>query len=198
MKYRNLIQSAIIAGGLALSGASFAATPSAEILGYSCAGCHGTNGVSAGPATPSLAGMPSEYFMDSMNEYKEGTRPSTIMMRIAKGYTEEEYKLMAGFFAKQKYAATKQDFDAGKAKAGKKLHDKYCEKCHENGGGVAEENESNMLAGMPMPFMRWSFEDYDSGDRTMGKKMKKKMKKMHQKAGAEGIEQLLHYYASQQ
>lgn len=198
MKYRNLISSAIIAGGVALSGASFAVTPSAEILGYSCAGCHGTNGVSAGPATPSLAGMPSEYFMDSMKAYNDGSRPNTIMTRVAKGYTEEEYQLMAGFFAKQKFAATKQSFDAGAAKAGAKLHDKYCEKCHEDGGKLGDESESNSLAGQPMPYLTWTMEDYNNGSREMGKKMKKKMKKLHQKAGDEGIQQLLHYYASQQ
>ena len=198
MKYKNLIQSAIIAGGVALSGASFAVTPSGEMLGNTCAGCHGTYGVSTGPATPSLAGMPEEYFVESMEAYRDGTRPATIMTRIAKGYTDEEYALMGAFFVKQKSTPTKQPFDAAAAKAGKKLHKKYCEKCHEDGGSLGDDADSNALAGQPMAYVQWSLDDYNSGDRKVGKKMKKKLKSLHQRNGDEGIKQLLHYYASQQ
>ena len=198
MKYRHLIQTAIIAGGVAFSGASFAATPSGEMLGNTCAGCHGTNGVSSGPATPSLAGMPTEYFLESMNGFKDGSRPNTIMTRIVKGYTDEENQLMATFFAGQKSMPTKQKFDATAAAAGKKLHDKYCEKCHTDGGALGEDADSNALAGQPMLYNQWSIADYQSGDRETGKKMKKKLQALYNRKGDEGINQLLNYYASQQ
>ncbi|OOY43476.1 hypothetical protein BOV91_03960 [Solemya velum gill symbiont] len=40
------------------------------MLADTCAGCHGTDGVSTGPAAPHLAGMSSVYLVDSMNQFK--------------------------------------------------------------------------------------------------------------------------------
>ena len=72
----------------------------AEALANTCAGCHGTGGVSSGPASPTLAGTNPEYFNDIMKRYADGRAYSTIMGRIAKGFTTEEIALMADYFAK--------------------------------------------------------------------------------------------------
>lgn len=195
MKQSKTLQTALLACGFALSGAVFAGTPSAEMLSYTCAGCHGTGGISSGPATPSLAGISTEYFTDAMKEYKEGTRPSTIMTRIAKGYTEEESSLMAGYFSKQKFVAAKQASDASMVKKGAKLHDKYCEKCHAEGGTSAED-DAGILAGQWTPYLQYTMEDFMSGKRDMPKKMKKKVEKMKKKEGDAGMTALYNYYSS--
>ncbi|WP_419618139.1 c-type cytochrome [Thiolapillus sp.] len=65
-----------------------AETPSAAMLGYTCAGCGNSNG----PATPSLAGASKDYIIEVMDYYATGERVSTIMGRIAKGYTKDEVK----------------------------------------------------------------------------------------------------------
>ena len=195
MKRVTAVKTALIASGLFLSGAVFAGAPSAEMLSYTCAGCHGTSGVSNGPATPTIAGISEEYFVEAMNEYKEGTRPSTIMTRIAKGYSEDEFKAMAGFFSKQKFVAMTQKHDAGTAKKGAKLHDKYCEKCHAEGGTSAED-DAGILAGQWAPYIQYTMEDFLSGNREMPKKMKKKVKKMQEKTDGKGLEHLIHFYSS--
>lgn len=46
-------------------------------------------------------------------------------------------------------------------------------------------------------YLRYTFESYAKGQRKTGEKMEKKFKTMQEKAGAEGIEQLIHFYASQ-
>ena len=80
------------------------AGPSASAMANTCAGCHGTNGQSVGPASPNLAGMSEAYFVESMMGFKalpkdkthaEDARPATIMNRIAKGYTDEQIEQMA-------------------------------------------------------------------------------------------------------
>ena len=54
----NVIRSILLLGGLAAGSAALAADlPSPAMLGNTCAGCHGTNGSSMGPATPSIAGI---------------------------------------------------------------------------------------------------------------------------------------------
>jgi sulfide dehydrogenase cytochrome subunit len=196
MKYKKRLQGIFIACSVAVGGVAFAATPSASMLGNTCAGCHGTNGNSQGPATPTIAGISSEYFIESMAAYKSGERPSTIMTRIAKGYTDEEIKLMAEFFAKQKFDRKKQKFDPKMAKQGKKLHEKYCEKCHED-GGRSTEDDAGILGGQWKPYLKYTLEDFTSGHREMDKKMKKKLDQLHKSKGDAGYEQLLNYYASQ-
>lgn len=195
MKYQSLIRGAVVLGGIAFGSVAWAATPSASMLANTCAGCHGTDGVSNGPATPTIAGMSSEYFIESMKAYREGTRPATIMNRIAKGYSDEEIKAMAGYFAKQKFVRIQQDSDDKLAKKGKNLHKKYCEKCHEDGGRSADDG--GILAGQMMPYLHYSFSDFMDGSRDMPKKMKRQVEKMHEAAGDEGIEELVNYYGSQ-
>jgi len=71
-------------------------------LAAACAICHGTNGWSAEGRLPHLAGQPQEYLVRQMRDFRDGKRPATIMTQIAKGYTEEQYQLIAAFFASQK------------------------------------------------------------------------------------------------
>jgi len=46
--------------GLLLGAAQLSAAPSANVLADTCAGCHGSDGVSNGPSTPNLA-LISQY-----------------------------------------------------------------------------------------------------------------------------------------
>ena len=173
-----------------LSGAS------ADMLANTCAGCHGTYGASNGPSIPTLGGMSSTYLVEMMEGYKSGDIPSTIMGRLAKGYSEEEIKLMGEYFSKQKFvAAANQTVDAAKAEQGAELHDKYCEKCHSEIGTVAGD-DSGFLKGQWKAYLAAQFMDYSNGDRKASKKMAKQFKKMHEKAGQEGIDALVDYYSS--
>ena len=197
MKRSTLLQAALLTCGLSFSAASFAGA-SGAMLGNTCAGCHGTNGISNGPASPSLAGLDYDYLIDTMKAFKEGERRSTIMSRIAKGYSDEEIEAMSKFFADKKYVLASQKSDKAAAKRGKKLHMKYCKNCHgDTGVSSDEDDDSGMLAGQWKPYMSYTFADYLAGEREMGKKMKKKFSSMHKKAGDKGIKDLLEFYASQ-
>lgn len=169
---------------------------SGMMLSNTCAGCHGTYGSSNGPSIPTLSGMSSTYLVETMQGYKSGEIPSTIMGRLAKGYTDDEINLMGEYFAKQKFvAATGQKADEAKAKKGAKIHDKYCEKCHSEIGTVADD-DSGYLKGQWKSYLAAQMMDYQNKDRKASKKMAKKFKQMHKKHGAEGIEALVEYYSS--
>jgi len=190
----------VLAGAIILGAPGFAlaadAGPSAQMLSDTCAGCHGTDGASGGPATPSIAGISNDYFVEVMQGYKSGEVPSTVMGRLAKGYEDEDFEKMAAYFSKLSFTAAEQPFDAKLAKKGAKLHDKYCEKCHAEGGTSAED-DSGILSGQWKPYLKWTLEDYNAGDRQMIKKMKKKMRRLLSKEGKGSIQALLEYYASQ-
>ena len=72
-------------------------------LAATCSSCHGTNGVSRG-GTPSLAGRSRDDIVRAMQDYKSGAKAGTIMPQLAKGYTDAEIVLAAGWFAAQKDA----------------------------------------------------------------------------------------------
>ena len=72
----------------------------ARNLAATCANCHGTNGQARSDMKP-LAGVSSEKIVAMLADFKSGAQPATIMHQIAKGYTDEQVKLMAAFFAAQ-------------------------------------------------------------------------------------------------
>ncbi len=71
------------------------------ILSASCEGCHGTGGRSPG-AIPAIAGKSLDYIVDMLQSYRSGERQATVMGRHANGYTEEEIRLIAEYFSKQR------------------------------------------------------------------------------------------------
>jgi cytochrome subunit of sulfide dehydrogenase len=77
----------------------------ARNLAATCANCHGTNGQARAGEMVSLAGRPAAATVALMGAFKAGQVPAaTIMHQIAKGYTDEQIRLIAGYFAAQKAA----------------------------------------------------------------------------------------------
>jgi cytochrome subunit of sulfide dehydrogenase len=70
-------------------------------LALSCAACHGTDGKSPG-AIPTIAGRSAKDIKDALLAFKAGTRPSTVMNRMAKGYTDPEIDALAAYFSTRK------------------------------------------------------------------------------------------------
>ncbi|MCK4744362.1 MAG: c-type cytochrome [Sulfuriflexus sp.] len=68
------------------------------MLSNSCAACHGTDGKSPG-AIPSIHGKSSQFISRTLTEFRSGKRPSTVMGRHTKGYSDEEIRLIAEYFA---------------------------------------------------------------------------------------------------
>ena len=48
-----------------------------------------------------LAGVSADKIVAMVADYKSGAQPATIMHQISKGYTDEQIKLIAGYFAAQ-------------------------------------------------------------------------------------------------
>mgnify|MGYP001765275666 CR=1 FL=1 len=78
------------------------------MLAGPCANCHGTDGRSPGPIVP-IAGRPEAILLGQLKAFKSETPPpaTTIMNRIAKGYSDEQLSALAKYFAAIKPAAAK-------------------------------------------------------------------------------------------
>ena len=66
----------------------------------SCTGCHAA--ASGSNAMRALGGIPAAEITAKMVAFKSGGAQATIMDRIAKGFTEEEIRAIATWYAAQK------------------------------------------------------------------------------------------------
>lgn len=89
----------LVAAGLLAAIPAGAAPALAPPGASSCSGCHGP-GASAG-AVPPLRGRKAQEIAAAMAEFRSGGRPATVMDRIAKGFSEEETRAIAGWLAEQ-------------------------------------------------------------------------------------------------
>jgi len=76
-------------------------TVSGEALAHTCAACHGTQGRLGDEAFMPLAGMPPAQFVRSMQDFRAGRRPATLMGYVARGFTDADLRAMADYFARQ-------------------------------------------------------------------------------------------------
>ncbi|MDE2202047.1 MAG: cytochrome c [Burkholderiaceae bacterium] len=77
----------------------------ARIWAASCASCHHAD---TAPGTrlsaqtlPSLAGRSQAELIDTLQAFRNGTRPSTVMGQLARGYTEVQIAAIAGWLSRQ-------------------------------------------------------------------------------------------------
>ncbi len=82
-----------------------AAAPAAPItaaaaanMGSNCFTCHGPEGRSPG-SIPSLHGKTAESLVKTLQDFKSGARPSTVMARHAKGYSDAEIAAIAKYIS---------------------------------------------------------------------------------------------------
>jgi sulfide dehydrogenase cytochrome subunit len=210
------LSKALLIGMLALPCLVWAAPPSPMMLSIACSGCHGTLGASASSAMPSLGGQSKEYFVGAMKAFRSGVRPSTVMGRLAKGYTDAEIEAMAGFYARFKAAAQRAPADARLVEKGRAVfykrcrfchldrgplwreihrsrdHDPQCRHCHaEYGSRPGEPTPS--IAGQGVQYLSMELDAFRSGVRPMSADKARSVKTLT----SEDIEAVAHFYASQ-
>nr|VFJ91477.1 MAG: cytochrome subunit of sulfide dehydrogenase [Candidatus Kentron sp. LFY] len=163
-----------------------------SVLADGCGGCHGTKGVSA-PHMPSIAGLNKDYLRTIMLQYKTDERSSTIMGRLARGYTDAQIDALASYFAAQTWVSPRQEVDQRLVRRGEKIHRDKCEMCHKDGGRYMDA-KTPRLAGQAIAHLGIVLDEYrDEERRVVNKYMKKLMKKIRSK----DVEALANFYASQ-
>ncbi len=193
MKKTKMRIAALAAGLLAVGVSAAGDIRSPSMLANTCAGCHGTNGASAGDIMPIIGGLSKEYLQLVLAEYKSGERDSTIMGRIAKGYSDNELKAIAGFFAAQPWVSAPVKADAKLAAMGKEIHEKQCKTCHEEGGRVQEDDAPRLAGQWPdyaVHYLHWC---KSKGKRCEPRKMGTRVMKLSD----EELKAMAEYYVSE-
>lgn len=132
-----------------------------EVLSGTCAGCHGANGATRGDA-PAIGGLSESYLYNTMVNYKTGARHSTVMGRIARGYTDEQLRVIAAYFSAQPFGAPRAQPEVDLIVRGSRLHRGLdCVACH-GPRGIAPlvYPEFPRLAGQPQAYLRMTLEGY--------------------------------------
>jgi cytochrome subunit of sulfide dehydrogenase len=90
------------AGALALAFAVYAPAIAAEPPpgASSCSGCHATS-LKVDTPVPRILGRQPAEIVAAMQAFRSGERPSTVMGRIAKGFSEDEIRAIAVWLAAQ-------------------------------------------------------------------------------------------------
>ena len=172
-----------------------------------CATCHGKDGVSTESDIPTIAGFSRKYLISALTEHKNKTRPcpetkiregakkgeKSDMCQSTRELSDDDINQVAGYYEGKKFAPAKQAFDAALAKKGKEIHDINCDKCHSEGGRVADD-DAGINAGQWMPYLQQQMDDMKSGKRKAPKKMKPKLDGLDKAS----VDALLNYYGSKQ
>jgi sulfide dehydrogenase cytochrome subunit len=87
---------AILCSGLVCSGMMPALAAEAPPGAASCSGCHPA-GANADTPVPRLAGQEADAIVAAMLAFRSGQRPATVMNRIAKGFSDDEVRAIAGW-----------------------------------------------------------------------------------------------------
>jgi sulfide dehydrogenase cytochrome subunit len=199
--------SLLAAGALACGFAPAASAANVATLLEQCAACHGKNGASTDPHIPIIGGYSAKYIVESIRNIRNKLRPCaevTIpsgpkkgtrsdMCKVAADLDDNDAQAVAKHLAAQKFVRAKQPFDPAKAKAGAPVYKLRCEKCHEDNGASAEE-DNGILAGQWTPYLREQLVNFRSGKRQIDDKMKLRLERVTK----EDEEALLHFFASQQ
>lgn len=185
---------AVVAGGSAVA-------QGFDELVESCESCHGKDGYSTTADVPIIAGFSREGFVSTIEAFRQGERiaiefhrpgePETVMNEIARALADQDVQGLADHFSARAFRPAQQSADPALAKAGAKIHKKWCERCHSENGAYPDE-EAAILAGQWTPYLRRQFENFLTGKRKVPKTMLQRIKKL----SADDIEALLHFYAN--
>jgi cytochrome c553 len=141
-----------------------------------CANCHGDEGVSDSPDTPSLAGQLAHYTYKQLRDYKDDKRVDRIMQRASRALSDQDMADMAAYYAALPLPEPQNDNTGGevaerlvKRGDGPRLIP-ACQGCHGRSGqgnvtGGVGFAAMPVLVGQYPEYIAQTMRDYRSGER---------------------------------
>jgi cytochrome c553 len=121
-----------------------------KALAAACTKCHGEDGNSKTPGTPSLAGQQPHYLVAAIQEYHQGERGTAAMKSMLTGVDKLQLEKLGLYFASQtplpRTAPAVGDPEAGKPATA------LCGGCH-GAGGVSHDASTPSLAGQDPQYL---------------------------------------------
>ena len=159
---------------------------SGQTLSTVCAGCHGAQGISGNPATPSLAGQDAQYLAAALHGYKDGSRSDATMKGLAGGLDDTTIKNLAAYYA----SLQPQPLNVRKPLTAAQWAER-CDRCH-GVNGNSTNPRLPALAAQRRDYLQKVLEAYRSGARRSPE-----MAAMADALSEDDIKNLAAYYARQ-
>jgi len=137
--------------------AQFSAYENGKTVASTCAHCHGGDGNSKTPGTPSLAGQQPQYFVTATQEYLMGARESAPMDPMLRKMSKLDLESVALFYASQT-PAQRNAPPKGNAAAGEP-RTAVCGGCH-GSHGVSTDSATPSLAGQDPDYLTHAIKAY--------------------------------------
>ena len=151
-----------------------------------CAACHGTDGNSAAPNFPKLAGQHADYVAKQLQDFKSGERKDATMNGMAAALSEQDMADLGAFYAAQKVSVGSADearvalgeglYRAGNTASGVAA----CAACHGPTGAGNPMAKFPSLGGQHADYTTKQLKDFRAGARAndAGSMMRGVAKKM--------------------
>lgn len=152
----------------------------------SCAGCHGEDGVSSSPATPSLAGQDADYIVVALRDYKEGKRANDTMKGMAAALNDAAMKNIGAYYASLEPKAPNVRKPVTTAEWAAR-----CNRCH-GVNGNSTDPRTPMLASQRAGYLKTALHEYRTHKRASSA-----MVPMAEGLSETDIDNLANYYAHQ-
>ena len=159
-----------------------------KALARACAKCHGEDGNSRTPGTPSLAGQQPHYLVAAIREYHQGDRNAAPMKSMLRGTNDYELEKLALYFSSQT-PAPRSTPSFGNAAAGEP-ETAMCGGCH-GMRGVSNDAATPSLAGQDAKYLVAAIKSYRKDRRNWG------MQRYVSALSDEDIDNIAAFYAVQ-
>lgn len=135
-----------------------------SILLQTCFACHGANGISTTPVTPSLAAQPAFYVTAQLAQFVAGKRKSEVMAPMAKTVAAGEVRALAEAIENlppppPASATDSSSYERGKAVVARE----HCDSCHQPDFSGIEN--APRLAHQREDYLRKALLDFRAGAR---------------------------------
>ena len=134
-------------------------------LAAACAKCHGEDGNSKTPGTPTLAGQQPHYLVTAIEEYHQGDRKAAIMGSKLRGSNNMDLEKIALYYASQT-PTQRTAPKAGDPAAGEPAT-AMCGGCH-GARGVSTDGSTPTLAGQDATYLVNSMKAYKKSRQNWG------------------------------
>ena len=152
----------------------------------SCGGCHGEDGVSSSPTTPSLAGQDADYIASALHEYKTGVRAHETMKGMAARLNDAAMKNLGAFYAAFEPKAPNVRKPVSTAEWAAR-----CNRCHGLNGNSTDPR-TPMLASQHADYLKQALHEYRTHQRKSSS-----MVPMAEGLNETDIDNLANFYAHQ-
>jgi cytochrome c553 len=143
-----------------------------EAVATACAECHGADGNSTKPDTPSLAGQDPRYLIAATQAYKEGSRDHSAMQSIVAPLSDDDINNVAAY-----YAASQPEGGTARKPLTTAQWAERCDRCHGLNGNSTDPQIPS-ISGQGEEYLAMAMTAYREQDRgnTIMRAMLKPMK----------------------